>query len=1213
MSDPEPDAPRLPGALRARVRAFDSDDDPRHVLDPEAVREAEAVARYAHEVRAAGERRLFLESAAALAEFHWRHGHLTEDTAEAQRSVRWFTELYRADPRYVPAEIRRIIVSARGAPLDWYLTLAQDLLDHADRVALDEAVHLARSAVLVAGAEARSRGAALRVLAAALTHRFDVLRDRTDIDEAAAVGKEAVSMVERGGGPLLTLLGNLTATLSMRFDVSGDTADLEAAAAAGHRALALTDSAPAPSPTSTLPPTSDANDLAGVQANLATVHSRLYWRTGDPGELDEAIELARAAVRTGPRHPEAGGHRYNLALFLLRRYRRTRLSADLGEAVVAGRQAVAVTASGHYEWPAYAALAARLLSLRAWRTASRTDAVEARSLAEAVLDALPPEHPDGPGLRSLCRTVGDSMTRWLDQPREAALDELMADVGDAARRALARGQRSGDATEIASAVSSLTHVTEALPPGHPAMAGYLASLASGLLLQYERVGDPQALDEALVQSRAALELTGADDPDLSDRWATYAHALRLRLQDAEDRAAEDRAAEDGGPHDGGPHDGGSHDGDAGVDARLDEAVTALRAAVGAARNPEDAARLGNNLAVLLRSRSRRRGDLAMLDEAIARGRRAVEAGLPDAFHRPTRLANLATSLLHRHLRRPGAADDLDEAVALAEEAASSVPDGHIFAQKIHAECAAVFTVRYEARGRADDLERLVRHRRAALRCTPPGHPSRSDNARFLALALHTAYRASPEPATAYEALDLAREALTALTAGSAPRPAAGHARSAAARHEELVELLAGLLALVIRDGDDDPAHGLSRMWAILELTRHGHPRYAEAFDVLEVTAALANELHAGFLAGGDPGLLDEAAELLRSALDGTAADDPRTFPCRVALCGVLGSRFDARGDAADLEEALAVFDRRALPAEGLSGFALALLRRHRLTGAGPDIDTAIEVFRLELGHLRGARSGPEPEQSDVRRELIACLTHLGSALRERHESTGRVADLDEAVEHCRQALALDPDHPVLLSNLGGALRRRSEPAGDQDGLDEAIGLLRRAAERAPTAQTWFNLAMAHVVRLDVTSDDGDYTAARTHLQASVGADGPATARLRAAQQWARLALSRGDFPSALAASEAAAALLPLVAWRGLSRDGQETVLAELSWWAADAAAAAVSAGRPERALELLEDGRAVMWSQLLQLRSDLELLHATAPELAARLHEIRHALEEAEG
>jgi hypothetical protein len=62
--------------------------------------------------------------------------------------------------------------------------------------------------------------------------------------------------------------------------------------------------------------------------------------------------------------------------------------------------------------------------------------------------------------------------------------------------------------------------------------------------------------------------------------------------------------------------------------------------------------------------------------------------------------------------------------------------------------------------------------------------------------------------------------------------------------------------------------------------------------------------------------------------------------------------------------------------------------------------------------------------------------------------------------------------------------------------------------------------------------------------------------------------------------------------------------------ARDAAACAIRSGQFDLAVELLEEGRGVFWSQVLQLRDPLSELTYKKPELAQKLKDISHSLEQ---
>jgi hypothetical protein len=85
--------------------------------------------------------------------------------------------------------------------------------------------------------------------------------------------------------------------------------------------------------------------------------------------------------------------------------------------------------------------------------------------------------------------------------------------------------------------------------------------------------------------------------------------------------------------------------------------------------------------------------------------------------------------------------------------------------------------------------------------------------------------------------------------------------------------------------------------------------------------------------------------------------------------------------------------------------------------------------------------------------------------------------------------------------------------------------------------------------------------------------------------------------------------MPIIAWHGLDRMTREEHLARWGGLATDAAACTVLDDQPARAVELLEQGRSVLWNQTLNMQGDLDRLAATAPPLAARLNDIRRALD----
>src|SRR5205807_2117644 len=107
-------------------------------------------------------------------------------------------------------------------------------------------------------------------------------------------------------------------------------------------------------------------------------------------------------------------------------------------------------------------------------------------------------------------------------------------------------------------------------------------------------------------------------------------------------------------------------------------------------------------------------------------------------------------------------------------------------------------------------------------------------------------------------------------------------------------------------------------------------------------------------------------------------------------------------------------------------------------------------------------------------ERIMFQSNLAITLLTRVESAGTTADLAEAVELARRAVAANPDdgpdRATVLSNLGTAVFARFERTGSSDDLDEAIQAWRAAtgiaAEPALRAMAGANLAAALCARFE---------------------------------------------------------------------------------------------------------------------------------------------------
>ncbi|WP_371551505.1 CHAT domain-containing protein [Streptomyces sp. NBC_00554] len=620
-------------------------------------------------------------------------------------------------------------------------------------------------------------------------------------------------------------------------------------------------------------------------------------------------------------------------------------------------------------------------------------------------------------------------------------------------------------------------------------------------------------------------------------------------------------------------------------------------------HPERAGRL-SNLGGALQVRFERTGVQGDLDTAIAVGREAVTAIPVDHPDRARMLSNLGGALQAR-FERTGMQGDLDTAIAVGQEAVTAIPVDHPDRARMLSNLGGALQARFERTGTPGDLDTAIDHLRNAVAATPVDHPYR---ARMLS-NLGNVLRVRFERTGAQEDLDTAIDHLRNAVA------------AARVDHPERATMLSNLGgALQVRfersgmQGDLDTAIAAGR--EAVAATPVDHPERAR------MLSNLGGALQARFERTGTQGDLDTAVAVGQEAVTATPVDHPERAGRLSNLGNVLRVRFERTGMQGDLDTAIAV-GRDAVAAARvdhpdrarmLSNLGGALQARFERTGTPGDLDTAID-------HLRKALAATPVDHPYRARRLF----NLGNVLRVRFERTGTPGDLDTAIDHLRKALAATPvDHPYRarrLSNLGNVLRVRFERTGTQGDLDTAITVGQEAVATTPVdhpdrAVTLSNLAGSLRARFGRTGTTEDMDqAASCWLEASEVSAAAPSVRVRAGLAAAGLLTQSGDVGQAAETAEAAVRLLAQVAPRRLERGDQEYAVGSFAGLAATAAALALAdpggtaAGRAERALQLLDSGRAVLLSQALEIRSDLTDLREHYPGLARRFAELRERLD----
>nr|WP_221382617.1 CHAT domain-containing protein [Actinoplanes polyasparticus] len=906
----------------------------------------------------------------------------------------------------------------------------------------------------------------------------------------------------------------------------------------------------------------------------------------DRQRMDSAVAmLRRASAATPANSPHHAGRLTNLSGALHSRYLMFGEADDLTECVTFGRAAAEAADPDSEAFAICQTNLAACLRLRFDRWNVPVDLDDSIEAGRAAVGATGESGP-----------------------------QLAVRLSNLANGLRTRGEESGGAEDIRQAAAYAVEAYEHCPDGHPSRAAIASNVSMSLYARYRWTGDVDDLQSAVTAGRDCLAAAPADSragairrsntglmirdlgrrlgrADLCDEAVTMTeHAVRLvarhgveheaNLTMVRQSAGLARLARfdlTGQPDD------------------LESGVRWARDAVAAATIGTPAARAWHHLCNALQTRAEWLGDPeqeagAGPDAAIEAGETAVRmAG--DRYPEQATLLSTLSAAYRLRFEIHGRAADVVRAVDLSRTALEKAADGRSAARRSALSCLGVaLQSRFKANGSADDIGEAVTVLRTA-HAIEDG--SAAVTARHnLASALLRCFDIDRDPAMLDESIGLAVAAADETAPGERWRPA---------RLTTLSMALRTRAELTGNRGDADRAVAIARQaW---RSAFEGEPRHA-------ALAGLAVTLQTRYGLTVSLPDLDEAIRVGWEVLDAVPpghADRPGHLSNQGSA---LHDRFSARSVAADLDAAVDCL-RAAVAAEltrapdrpgRLGNLSSALRERYALTGDEDDLADAVTAARQALADTPpGHQDRPRYQELlglaleyagdlDEARTLLAAAVHdsgtagdriirlsnQGGLLLRVWERTGSVADLDGAIRAAREATAGSrPDDPyrlTYLSNTGAALHRRYDATGD-------------SADRAAAIEAYREVAGSTIA--------------------------PAAVRAAAARGEAMLAADQQDWSGAAAAARTSLELAGRTADRALSRADQERLLAPGQGLASLAAACALNDAAPETALELLEAGRGVLLSQLLDLRADVGDVGLDRPDLATRFAELRDRLDTA--
>ncbi|MFD0683765.1 CHAT domain-containing protein [Actinomadura fibrosa] len=647
---------------------------------------------------------------------------------------------------------------------------------------------------------------------------------------------------------------------------------------------------------------------------------------------------------------------------------------------------------------------------------------------------------------------------------------------------------------------------------------------------------------------------------------------------------------------------------------------------------------------LLFQRSIETNDTAAMDRALELFR-GVRADMPDGhLMSPPVMVLLGYGLLMQY-ERVHSDEVLDEAVALLRGGVERMPAGHELRSSALMGLAGGLQLKLMTRPDPALLAEVNAVAREAQECSAADSPMTP----LITIAADMMRGLNPDAPEREQrkhdaALDAARTALAAAPPGDAGRPQAllHLGGLLAVRYEqERVPALLDEAETRLREAYETgghlgefelPVRGLLGTVLAMKAQANGEQFPQEALDLL---GDGAQDLPEGAMAGplvqsnlavarwrryhdtGEAADLDAAIETARRALDRSDADSATRPSIMMNLASGLQDRFRSTGDSAALSEAVALAEqaRRAVQDGApeqvpvLLVLAQGLQLSYSANGGAELLERAISVGR---DAERLAHDG-HPHRCDA-------LLGFADSLRLSGEAAADPALLDEAAGMIRDAARAsggDPSPAAGTANpLAVTLLSRYVLTRDLADLDEAAAALRDAVAATPAGGNGRAECLGllgHVLHLRHhhlgPSERASLQQARSALAEAFRAPHPTSRFVATAMELGAVAGELREWSAAAEAFGAGVGTLPRLAGRGLAAADRDRQLLHTADLAADAAACALSAGDMERAVELLEEGRAVQFAMTLETRSDQSALRAAAPALADRYDALRNRLE----
>ncbi|KAF9219471.1 hypothetical protein BS17DRAFT_760983 [Gyrodon lividus] len=874
-------------------------------------------------------------------------------------------------------------------------------------------------------------------------------------------------------------------------------------------------------------------------SNLGMALQTRFRFLGDAEDLTQAIHHFEACVEScAPGHSHYVPFVANLAGSLRSRYSLDGDISDLNRIVEICSIALSICASENLYRDVLLNNFANALKDRFEKRGDRADLEIALTYYQACLDLRPPGHPK----------------RYL----------VLGNLGDVMHL---KFQVDGD-QDLESAADYYVAALNLRSPGQEGYVLFLTGLGAVLWTLFDAKGDTEKMEMAISCYQTALASSTVANLDHARLLHNYGGALRTRYTKF----------------------GDIND--------LNQAIQYLTASYNInIQSPSFPNRFitVHYLGGTLLTRFNATGHVADLDLSVEHLASSLQLCPPSHHERPGILSVYSSALLAR-FHAKGHVENLNLAISVCKDALDSLSPKHATYSSTMGNLTSVLLECFKQSGNVDDIQVIIDHCDTALVSTSPAQTAFITLQTNRAMAFLERFQYGGDKPDVDIAIDPFREVVEALSKGHVDYIPA---------HTGFATALQIRFQLTTHHRDLDEA--IEHYRSARRCCRRGDTNH------VPVCMGLGNALRLRSEYSGDIDALDESIVLLSEVeeLMSTASGNSWYTVSLVNLGIALFMRFQAQRNIADLNVAIERVTRGlALPTPHEfiihSTLATLLSVRYDEHKVLDDLEQSIKYF--------GSAAHRMPENHLLRSTLCRNYGHTLAKLAHYRDP---IDNLNIAIALYRDAMTRSPndhyDQPLTVLQLAEAVHRRGIILQSDDDIGVAIHLLKGLIQIVPeghwalqeiyrsSASTAMDMYDLYKLFRPSESKGEDFMeeAFRYYEKGARYSHLSSYQSVAIALQWAGFA-DKLNHSSALQAYRTSLNSLDQHVLSTQSVKHRHGTLHRLarhtSSLAVDATACAIYEGRVELAIELSEQGRGLLWSQMARIRTPLDSLRSVDEE-----------------